>query len=189
MLYLLDLYILARRGIATLPDSDVGQNFAMGQNDSLILGFIFGLLVMPAASTIIISVVIFFVGTLYQICYSLWFLPSGSRIAVPMLEQILHLITSFFAIEFSLGRIIRMMIGIFWMIIGLSIFRYQSPRVYSSYAKMTQNLTQEEAYFDSIDWVGEEVFIKNYAVIFLLLFDPIISLSAIYYLRFVMLPL
>jgi hypothetical protein len=184
LLYFLDIYILTRRGISSLKDHDIRQNLEIEKNDSVILGFILGLLIMPAASTILISAAIYFIGVLYQICYLTWFIPSGSRIAIPLMKQILILINSFFSIDFALGRITRMMIGFFWMIIGLSIFRYQTPRNYNSFNSKINGYTN----LNQNNFTEEEAFIKNYAVSFLLLFDPLISISAIYYLRFVALP-
>ncbi|MHA2223940.1 MAG: hypothetical protein ACXAC8_01945 [Candidatus Hodarchaeales archaeon] len=185
LLYALDLYILLRKNIYKLPNTETGKGLEVDSKDSLVLNFVAGLLVLPFASTLVVSIFLFLVGTIYEMTLSLWILPSGSRIAIPLMNQIIHLITSFFTLEHVSGQATRMLIGLFWMLIGLSSFRYQSQQGLFVEMKMVSSnfpgSPEEEYNYD-------EMFVKNYVLSFLLLFDPIISLSLIYYLRFVVIP-
>ncbi|MHA2243861.1 MAG: hypothetical protein ACXADY_02740 [Candidatus Hodarchaeales archaeon] len=185
LLFALDLYILLRKNIYDLPDSETGNYLEVDSKDSILLNFVAGLLVLPFASTLVVSMLLFLNGILYEIILSLWILPSGSRLAIPLMNQVVHLITSFFSLEYVTGQATRMLIGLFWMLIGLSSFRYQPQQDSFVEVKITSSSYPVS---DENDFLSDEVFVKNYALSFLLLFNPIISLSLIYYLRFVVIP-
>jgi hypothetical protein len=180
LLYILDLYILLRKNIYTLPDSETGLALDIGSKDSLILNFIAGLLVLPVASAIMVSVLLFLDGTLYKIILTTWILPSGSRIAIPLLNEIISLIITFFSLEEGAGVATRMLIGMFWMLVSLSSFRYRPKE---------EVITKLEHISSPSSTSGNIVFVQNYVLFFLLLFDPIISLTLLFSLKYVVIPL
>ncbi|MHA2248420.1 MAG: hypothetical protein ACXADY_25960 [Candidatus Hodarchaeales archaeon] len=189
LLYFLDLYILVRRNILGSSQNYFGRNLDIDQKDSLMVDFIAGLLIMPAASTFIIGAFIFVVGSLYQLLFVVFFTFEGSRIAVPLLNEIINLISAFFSIENTLGRIIRILIGLFWMIIGLSAFTNKNPYLANAFGNSIHDSRGDLSAVHQFDSTVDTTFIKNYALAFLLLFTPIISLNVIFYLRFIVIPL
>ncbi|MFX1286109.1 MAG: hypothetical protein ACFFB5_20865 [Promethearchaeota archaeon] len=185
LLYILDLYILLRKNIYKIPDTETGLILDISSKDSLILNFILGLLVLPVVSTILVSVLLFLNGTVYKMILTFWILPSGSRIAIPLLNTIISLITTFFSLEEGAGVATRMLIALFWMLIGLSAFRY----------RLKQDIIIETKHISSPSILDERynpsdiAFIQNYLLLFLLLFDPFISITLIYALENVVIPL
>ncbi len=187
LLYVLDLYILLRKNIHKLPNTETGLILDVDSKDSLILNFIAGLLVLPVGSTILVGMFLFLIGTFYKMILSFWILPSGSRVAIPLLNEIISLIISFFSLEKAVGKATRMLIGLFWMLIGLSSFRYRPQQDIfreMKHVSSTPSVSGEGYYCPS-----DVVFIQNYVLLFLLLFDPIISLTLIFYLKYVVIPL
>jgi hypothetical protein len=189
LLYFLDLYILVRRNILGSSQIYFGRNLDIDQKDSLMVDFIAGLLILPAFSTFIIGVFIFVVGSLYQLLFAVFFTFEGSRLAVPLLNEIINLISAFFSIENTLGRIIRILIGLFWMIIGLSAFTNKTPYLANTFGNSRHDTSGDLSAVNQFDSDIDTTFIKNYALTFLLLFTPIISLNVIFYLRFIVIPL
>ncbi|MFX0185138.1 MAG: hypothetical protein ACFE95_18810, partial [Candidatus Hodarchaeota archaeon] len=128
LLFLLDLYVLVRKNI-TFSSLKKGnfEIFDLNGSDVSLLLFIGGLLIFPFFSVMLISYVVptLFVF-IYNSCFSginLYY--AGTfQIAHNMHQGIILMIKEAFSIKTPIGRIIRMIIGFFWMIIGLSVFSY-----------------------------------------------------------------
>ncbi|MFX0150468.1 MAG: hypothetical protein ACFFAJ_06785 [Candidatus Hodarchaeota archaeon] len=187
LLFLLDLYVLIRRNIAQ-SSYKKGDHELFNLNDSDIsfLLFIGGLLIFPVFSVILISYIVPFLFIfIYNTCFSgiNEFYAGTYQIAYNMHQEIISMIVELFSIETPLGRIIRMIIGFFWMLIGLSIFSYDPSLSLNS---ININISEQLSQFYSNrgnNCSSDSLFIMNIGTAFLLLFDPFISLGVILFLR------
>jgi hypothetical protein len=187
LLFLLDLYVLVRRNItySLLNKGDYEFLNLKGSDVSFLL-FIGGLLILPVFSVILISYIVptLFV-LIYDTCLSSINLYAGGsfQIAHNMHQGIISMIKTIFSIETPLGRIIRMIIGFFWMIIGLSVFSYDPSfnlnSININISGQISHFSSNRSQYDSVD----SFFIMNFATAFLLLFDPFISIGVILFLR------
>ncbi|MFW9904495.1 MAG: hypothetical protein ACFFFH_09205 [Candidatus Thorarchaeota archaeon] len=196
LLYLIELYLFIRKRMvySTLePKKDVLTIF--DREDSYFILYIVGLLVFPFLSVIFICYIFpSLVAFVYLEIFSFVFdflspFISESPFTISVLHGLSNSIMKVFYIEFSIGKAVRLWIGLFWMLISLSIFNYR-PVFLEDEINININLPKFTDYPKEEPKNGfNPSYIRSFATFFLLIFSPLISLAVVYSLQKTVFPL